>query len=186
MQVSEPEAPPISAPFVLDPQSSHLYFVSTKKQHLVESHTFNNISGSITPEGVARLAINLSSVDTANDTRDGRMKEFLFDTESFPTAEALLAIDYAALVTLPIGSTENQSVSATLNLTGVIKEVNADVVIRRLANNKIMVQTITPIVLDATDFGLEPGIETLRTLANLSVISYAVPVSFNLVFEAQK
>ncbi|MBQ4812477.1 cellulose binding domain-containing protein [Pseudoalteromonas luteoviolacea] len=186
IQVSEPDLPPINEPFVLDPQSSHLYFVSTKKQHLVESHTFNNISGSITPEGVARLAINLSSVDTANDTRDGRMKEFLFDTESFPTAEALLAIDYAALVALPIGSTENQSVSATLNLTGVIKEVNADVVIRRLANNKIMVQTLTPIVLDATDFGLEPGIETLRTLANLSVISYAVPVSFNLVFEAQK
>ncbi|MCF6442979.1 cellulose binding domain-containing protein [Pseudoalteromonas luteoviolacea] len=186
IQVSEPEAPPISAPFILDPQSSHLYFVSTKKQHLVESHTFNNISGSITPEGVARLAIDLSSVDTANDTRDGRMKEFLFDTESFPTAEALLAIDYAALVALPIGSTEMQSISTTLNLTGVIKEVNADVVIRRLANNKIMVQTLTPIVLDATDFGLESGIETLRTLANLSVISYAVPVSFNLVFEAQQ
>ncbi|MCF2858399.1 cellulose binding domain-containing protein [Pseudoalteromonas sp. SMS1] len=186
IQVSKPEAPPISAPFVLDPQSSHLYFVSTKKQHLVESHTFNNISGSITPEGVARLAIDLSSVDTANDTRDGRMKEFLFDTELFPTAEALLAIDYTALAALPIGSTEKQSILATLNLTGVIKEVNADVVIRRLANHKIMVQSLTPIVLDATDFGLESGIETLRTLANLSVISYAVPVSFNLVFEAQQ
>ncbi|AOT10389.1 cellulose binding domain-containing protein [Pseudoalteromonas luteoviolacea] len=186
IQVSVPEAPPISAPFVLDPQSSHLYFVSTKKQHLVESHTFNNISGSITPEGVARLAIDLSSVNTANATRDGRMKEFLFDTESFPTAEALLAIDYAALVALPIGSTEKQSISATLNLTGVIKEVNADVVVQRLANNKIMVQSLTPIVLTATDFGLESGIETLRTLANLSVISYAVPVSFNLVFEAQQ
>ncbi|KZN62834.1 hypothetical protein N473_18135 [Pseudoalteromonas luteoviolacea CPMOR-1] len=186
IQVSEPEAPPISAPFVLDPQSSHLHFISTKKQHLVESHTFGNISGSITPEGVARLAIDLSSVATNNSTRDGRMKEFLFDTESYPSAEALLSIDYAALVALPIGSTEKQSISATLNLTGVIKEVNADVVIQRLANNKIMVQSLTPIVLHATDFGLESGIETLRTLANLSVISYAVPVSFNFVFEAQQ
>lgn len=186
IQVSKPEAPPVSGPFVLSPQSSQLYFVSTKKQHLVESHTFHNISGSITPEGIARLSIDLTSVDTNNDTRDGRMKEFLFDTESFPTAEALLSIDYAALVALPIGSTEKQSISATLNLTGVVKEVNAEVVIRRLANNKILVQSLTPIVLDATNFGLEPGIETLKTLASLSVISYAVPVSFNLIFEAQQ
>ncbi|KZN44830.1 cellulose binding domain-containing protein [Pseudoalteromonas luteoviolacea] len=186
IQVSEPDVTPIGQSFVLNPQSSSLYFVSTKKQHLVEAHTFDTLSGSISTEGEANLTIDLAGVDTGNETRDGRMKEFLFETDSFPTAEAQLSIDYAALIALPIGSSEKQSISATLNLAGVIKEVNADVVIRRLANNNVLVQSLTPIVLDATDFGLESGIETLKTLASLSVISYAVPVSFSLVFEAQE
>ncbi|KZN34380.1 hypothetical protein N480_22515 [Pseudoalteromonas luteoviolacea S2607] len=186
IQVSEPDVTPIEQPFILDSQSSNLYFVSTKKQHLVEAHTFGILSGSISTAGEASLTIDLTSVDTGNETRDGRMKEFLFETSSYPTAEVQLSVDYAALIALPIGSAEKQSISATLNLAGVIKEVNANVVIRRLAHNKVLVQSLTPVVLDATDFGLESGIETLKTLASLSVISYAVPVSFSLVFEAQQ
>nr|KJZ05269.1 hypothetical protein TW77_23110 [Pseudoalteromonas rubra] len=186
IQVTEPDVAPITGPFELNPQSSSLYFVSTKKQHVVEAHTFENLSGSISEQGAARLTLDLASVNTGNDTRDGRMKEHLFDTSLFPHAEVLLAVDYAALTALPIGSTEKQTVTATLNLKGVIAEVTADVAVRRLTHTKVMVQSLAPVVLDATDFGLEPGIETLRTLANLSVISYAVPVSFNLVFEAQQ
>ncbi|MDK1310269.1 cellulose binding domain-containing protein [Pseudoalteromonas ardens] len=186
IQVAEPDVAPITGPFELNPQSSSLYFVSTKKQHVVEAHTFENLSGSISTQGAARLTLDLTSVNTGNDTRDGRMKEHLFDTSLFPEAEVLLAVDYAALAAMPIGSTEKQTVTATVNLTGVIAEVTADVAVRRLTHTKVMVQSLKPVVLDATDFGLDPGIETLRTLANLSVISYAVPVSFNLVFEAQE
>ncbi|TMP28579.1 hypothetical protein CWB99_10430 [Pseudoalteromonas rubra] len=186
IQVTEPDVAPITGPFELNPQSSSLYFVSTKKQHVVEAHTFENLSGSISEQGAARLTLDLASVNTGNDTRDGRMREHLFDTSLFPHAEVLLAVDYAALTALPIGSTEKQTVTATLNLKGVIAEVTADVAVRRLTHTKVMVQSLAPVLLNATDFGLEPGIETLRTLANLSVISYAVPVSFNLVFEAQQ
>ncbi|KZN37120.1 hypothetical protein N474_22360 [Pseudoalteromonas luteoviolacea CPMOR-2] len=186
IQVSEPDVTPIVQPLVLNPQSSSLHFVSTKKQHLVEAHTFENLSGVISTEGEARIAIDLASVDTGNETRDDRMKAFLFDTELFPTAEVSASVDYATVTSLPIGSTEKQTILATVNLKGIIAEVNADIVIRRLTSNKILVQSLTPIVLDATDFGLESGIETLKTLAGLSVISYAVPVSFNLVFEVQQ
>ncbi|TMP41133.1 hypothetical protein CWB96_15490 [Pseudoalteromonas citrea] len=186
IQVSAPDLPPVNAPLLLNPESSRLYFVSTKKQHLVEAHTFNTISGSITPEGVAKLVIDLASVDTGNDTRDSRMKTFLFDSDAYPTAEVLLSVDYAALMALPVGSSEKQSISATLSLVGVVKEITADVIIQRLSNNQILVQSLVPIVLDATDLGLESSIETLKTLANLTVISYAVPVSFNLVFATQQ
>lgn len=66
--VTAPEAPPISEPLTLNPLSSQLYFVSTKKQHLVEAHTFNTLSGSISPDGVAQFSIDLNSVDTNNET----------------------------------------------------------------------------------------------------------------------
>ena len=36
----------------------------------------------------------------------------------------------------------------------------------------------------AADFGLVDGIETLRNLAGLSVISYAVPVNITLVYRS--
>lgn len=186
IKVTAPEAPPISEPLTLNPQSSQLYFVSTKKQHLVEAHTFKTLSGSISPDGVAQFSIDLNSVDTNNETRDGRMKEYLFDTQVYPQAEVLLNVDYAALIAMPIGSDETQSITATLTLSGVTKEITADIIIRRLTNKIILVQSLSPVLLNATDFGLESGIETLKTLASLSVISYAVPVSFNLVFEAQQ
>lgn len=185
IQVSEPDVTPVDEPLVLNSQSSSLYFVSTKKQHLVEAHTFENMSGIISTQGEARLSLDLTSVNTGNETRDDRMKEFLFVTSLFPEAEVLLSVDYSAVMALPIGSTEKQSISATINLKGVLAEVNTDIAIRRLSNKKVLVQSLNPIVLDATDFGLESGIETLKSLASLSVISYAVPVSFNLVFEAQ-
>ncbi|KAF7771126.1 hypothetical protein PCIT_a4169 [Pseudoalteromonas citrea] len=186
INVSEPDVTPINKPLVLNPQSSRLHFVSTKKQHVVEAHTFNTMSGSISTEGDARLSVDLTSVDTGNDTRDTRMKAYLFDTSVFQKAEVLLSVDYSAVMALPIGSAEKQSISATVDLKGVIVEVNADIIIRRLTNDKILVQSQKPILLNATDFALESGIETLKTLASLSVISYAVPVSFNLVFEAQQ
>ena len=39
-----------------------------------------------------------------------------------------------------------------------------------------------PVLISAADFGLESGVEALREVAGLNVISTAVPVSFQLVF----
>ena len=48
-----------------------------------------------------------------------------------------------------------------------------------------MVQNVSPIVINAQDYALVEGIETLRGLANLPVISYSVPVNFTLIYNAQ-
>ncbi|KMT64172.1 hypothetical protein XM47_15900 [Catenovulum maritimum] len=183
ISVSEPQ---ISLPYVLDSNNSSLYFVSTKKEHTVETHTFRTLSGDISLDGDARLSIDLSSVDTGVETRDGRMKEHLFDINTYPLAQVSLSLDYDTVKAVPAGTTQEMEISATLNLYGVDIQIDTQVQVSRLSSSRILVQNIQPILLNATDFGLEAGIETLRTLANLTSISYAVPVNFNLVFQTQE
>jgi hypothetical protein len=45
--------------------------------------------------------------------------------------------------------------------------------------------TLAPLVLNAADFGLAEGLESLRALAGLPAISLAVPVSAVLIFNAR-
>lgn len=183
ISVSEPQ---ISLPYALDTNNSSLYFVSTKKEHTVETHTFHTLSGGISLDGEASLQIDLSSVDTGVDTRDGRMTEHLFAVDTYPLAQVSLSLDYDAVKALPVGTTQAMDISATLNLYGADVQIDTQVQVSRLSSSRLLVQNTQPIVLNATDFGLEAGIEILRTLANLTSISYAVPVNFNLVFETQE
>ncbi|WP_181901739.1 cellulose binding domain-containing protein [Thalassotalea euphylliae] len=180
--VSEPQ---ISLPYVLDSNNSSLYFVSTKKDHTLETHTFRTISGAISVEGEASLQIDLNSVDTGVDTRDSRMTEHLFAVDTYPFAQVSLSLDYDTVKAVPAGTTQAMDISATLNLYGADIQIDTQVQVSRLSSSRILVQSNQPILLDATDFGLEAGIETLRTLANLTSISYAVPVNFNLVFTTE-
>ncbi|REL29650.1 cellulose binding domain-containing protein [Thalassotalea euphylliae] len=182
ISVSEPQ---INLPYVLDSNNSSLYFVSTKKEHTVETHTFRSLSGAISIDGEASLQIDLSSVDTGVDTRDSRMTEHLFAVDTYPFAQVSLPLDYDAVKAVPAGSTQLMDISATLNLYGADIQIDTQVQVSRLSSSRILVQNSQPILLDSTDFGLEAGIETLRTLANLTSISYAVPVNFNLVFNTQ-
>ncbi len=56
--------------------------------------------------------------------------------------------------------------------------------ITRLDLDRLMVVSEQPVVVNARDFGLVPGVEALRKIVGLSSISLAVPVTFVLVFEA--
>ena len=52
----------------------------------------------------------------------------------------------------------------------------------KLANDTVMVASVKPLIVDATKFGLDDGIEKLREIAGLPSISTAVPVSFVMTF----
>ena len=171
--------------YALDASLSSLYFISTKKIHTIESHTFTDISGDITAEGAAKVVLNLDSVDTGIDTRDGRMRDYLFETATFSQAEITLDVDMDVVETLAVGSSIDQVISPLVNLHGHTVSVEAQVRISRLDDDSILVQSTNPILIQAADFDLVDGIEVLRGLANLSVISYTVPTNFTLVFNTQ-
>ena len=173
---------PIPLAYTLDDTSSSLHFVSTKKAHVIESHTFSAMSGQITEQGVATLVIDLNSVDTANTTRDGRMRDLLFNTSVFATATVSLTLDMAEYESQMVGTTQTQSLEATLDLHGVQNTIVTDVFVSKLSEDQLLVQNAVPVLLNTTDYNLNEGVEALRSIANLSVISYAVPVNFSLVF----
>lgn len=174
--------PSVVGSYGLDAGLSSLHFLSTKKLNVVETHTFTEIGGEISTEGIASLRINLASVETGFSTRNQRVRDFLFETESFSHAEVELDVDLAGLINMPPGSVVEQNLAPHLSLHGFSIPINTKVRITKLSSGSLLIQNVQPIVLMAEDFALVDGIETLRTLAKLSVISYSVPVNFTLFY----
>jgi PKD repeat protein len=183
--VADAPPPPPSAAYVLDAERSSLHFVSTKKVHVVETHTFTELSGEISADGVAVVRINLDSVDTGIDIRNQRMRDYLFETATYSEAEISLDVDMAQIASIPVGDSLAQDITPTVNLHGFSIPITAQVTITRLNADTVLVQNTQPILVAAADFGLTDGIEVLRNLASLSVISYSVPTNFTLLFNAQ-
>ena len=72
---------------------SHLNFVSFKAVDFAEIHSFKEMSGSIDSNGKANLVINLDSLETLIPIRNERMRNLLFETQIFPTANFYLQVD---------------------------------------------------------------------------------------------
>lgn len=68
----------------------------------------------------------------------------------------------------------------TLSLHGSTATVSATLLAVKVAEG-IRVTTVEPIILNARDFGLEPGIAALQEVAGLDAISRAVPVTLDLL-----
>ncbi|MCB5206339.1 YceI family protein [Methylovorus mays] len=176
---------PAHADWVLNPQASDLSFVSIKKNSIAEIHHFKELSGSISDAGAFSLSIKLASVDTGIAVRDERMRNMLFDTAMFPSASVsgkTPANDYSSL---PAGTSRIESLKFTLDLHGKTVELNSKVRVTSLSNNKLLISTIQPVIVDAANYELVAGIEKLREAAQLPAISTAVPVTLNLVFDRQ-
>jgi len=176
---------PSDASFVLDATKSSLYFVSTKKTHVVETHSFATLTGSVESNGDAIVTIALDSVATGIPLRNERMRNLLFETGTFPLATARLSVDMPTLQAMPAGSSTRLPSTVVLSLHGVEQSLDVELIVSRLSASTVLVQSANPILIQAGDFGLEAGVEALRVIANLDVISYAVPVNVNLFFNAQ-
>jgi hypothetical protein len=148
-------------------------------------HNFNRISGAISATGVATLAIDLSSVNTNIALRDERMRDLLFQITSFPTATATLNLPNGLLTGLAVGDTSEIQLTASLDLHGVTSPVATKVSVQRLSATRILVQNLSPIVVNAPDYALAAGVEALRAAVGIASISSAVPVDFTLVYDAR-
>lgn len=173
---------PSNALYVLDPTNSSLFFISAKKSHVVETHTFTTLSGDINDAGVATLTINLDSIESNIAIRNERMRNLLFETATFPEAIVTLDVDTDALANQSVGSAVSQSVSASLDLHGFINTVTADLIVTKVSATELLVQNTSPILLKSGDYGLDIGIEALREIAGLNVIGYTVPINFTLLY----
>ncbi|RMD70674.1 MAG: YceI family protein [Gammaproteobacteria bacterium] len=174
---------PSLAGWTLDNDASRLFFISIKKTHVAEVHRFRHLAGRVDDDGTARLDIDLNSVDTRVPIRDERMRTMLFETARFPRASFRTRVDAARVKGLKAGEMMRDALEGTLSLHGVEKPIHAPVVIVRLAKDRLYVASLEPVILYAPDFGLKEGIERLRQVVKLPSISFAVPVTFSLVFQ---
>lgn len=167
-----------------DLSQSSINFLSTKKEHIVETHQFKQFAAKIDEQGNAELSIDLASVDTLIPIRDERMQKFLFKTDQFAKATITSKLDIAAISQLKAGQSFKQLAKATLDLHGTKVNLSAEILIVA-GESGLLIQTIKPIVVDSRQFGLTAGVDKLRSLAGLPSISYSVPVTFSIQMSKQ-
>ncbi|QYJ88034.1 YceI family protein [Shewanella mesophila] len=170
----------LASSWQVNSQDSVVNFISVKKGDIAEVHKFTQVSGILDTDGGFNLSIPLTSVWTNVEIRDIRMKEVLFETAQYPSVELMAKVDINSIEKLAIGTMQSLSLDATLTLHGEEKSILVNVRVAKLAQDKILVMSEYPIIVNAADFGLTSGVDKLRELAGLSAISQAVPVSFVL------
>jgi polyisoprenoid-binding protein YceI len=174
-----------NAAWDLDTTTSYFNFVTTKNTQTVEAHNFTTIGGYIGNNGVAVLTIDLNTVNTNNTVRDQRMRDYLFEVLTYPTATVSVTVPSTLLSSLSVGQAATTEITATVDLHGVSFPVTTRVSVQKLSSSRILVQSLSPVLTKAADYNLTSGVETLRSLVGASSISAAVPVDFALVFNAR-
>jgi len=172
-----------SGDWTLSPLESGMTYVTIKNGNLGEINTFRDISGVVTTDGKAEFIIALDSVDTANEIRDPRMKEFLFQTDKYPEAKVTADLNLSQFETLAIGNSKTVLLDMTLDLHGIKDQREFYVLVTRLGTNKVRVANKAPLIIDAEDFGFEAGLAKLQELAKLDSISPVVSATVSLTFE---
>jgi len=167
----------------LDPAASRISFISIKAGEIAEIHRFRKVEGRVAPDGSAEIIIPLDSVETNIDIRNERMREMLFETADYPRATITGAFDLDAYRSLAAGERIETDAVLTLDLHGVEGDLNTSLFVTRLGPDRISVETVAPIVVEASAFDLGEGVEALREVAGLPTIAPLAPVTASLVFQ---
>ena len=175
---------PALAAWDLDSERSTVQFLSVKNSSVAELHHFKVVSGGIDGEGSAQITIDLDSVETLVPIRNERMREMLFETVRFPSAQLSAKVP-TDLDGMQAGDVRNVDLEVTIDLHGASAPYIAKAVVTRLADESLQVMLAEPILVRAVDFGLDGGIEMLREVAGLKTIATSVPVDATLVFVAE-
>lgn len=173
------------AEWTLDGDASSFYYVTSKASAISEVNSFSGLSGSIAEDGTATLAIDLTTVNTAIEVRDQRMREIAFQVTDFPEATVMVTVDTDALEGMKPGSIATGSYTATVELHGMSQELPAELQLVKLDASTVQVQLARPLIVSAAAFGLTAGVEQLREVAGLPAINPNVVVDFTLLYRNQ-
>ena len=166
-----------NAAWQLDNSNSWLSFLFVKKQDTAEVGKFKRLSGKVDDNGKAQLKIDLASVDTNILIRDERMQAFLFQTLQYPYATLTADFPIDKINKLAVGEMMVQPVSVQLDFHGAKQDINGNVVVTRLAEDRLLVVSQTVLFVKAAYFDLVKGIDILRGLAGLPRISSVVSLA---------
>lgn len=176
-------AAPAYAQWTLNNDESSMNFVSIKASDIAEVHKFNKLAGVIEDDGSVSVEVELASVDTLIPVRDERMRDVLFEINVFPVATITAKIDPALNTSLTPGEMTVVTSEVLMELHGEAAPTVVDLQVIRLSEDRILVTSARPVVVNVGMFNLVDGVEQLREIAGLPSISKAVPVTFSLVFE---
>jgi len=167
----------------LKSKDSSIHYTTIKNGDIAENNSFSLFSGEVSNGGDVQIDIALNSVETNIDTRDERMKKFVFKTVDFPSAVIKATLPMAEFDGLDAGGRKSVQTEISVSLAGQTASYDAAFMVTRLGANEALVESAAPIMVAAEDFGLSEGVAKLQELAKLDSITPVVPVSFSLVFK---
>lgn len=176
---------PVNSAWQLDASKSSINLFVVKADQVGENFTLSPLSGSVSPDGPAKITIPLSSIQTGVAVRNARMEKFLFQTDQFPNLELDTFILPKLLGDLQDGKPQASfDADVNIDLHGMKRSVTVHFLVTRLGNKRVLVQTQKPIAIQADTFGMDEGVKKLQELAGLSSITPVVAVTFSLEFTA--
>ena len=156
---------------------SRVQFVSIKNNTVGEVSHFETLSGSVTDAGDVEVRVVLDSVETNVGIRNERMKAMLFEVGLYPEAVITAQLDAGAIVLMSDGGVTSVALQIDLHGQTVTKEAKLNVAV---TDQGVSATTVQPILLTASEFGLEGGVAALQTVAGLNAISRVIPVTVAL------
>jgi outer membrane protein OmpA-like peptidoglycan-associated protein len=168
--------------WVLDPTKSHVYMQTEKLEKFIERHQFTTVEGGVTRDGLAKIKIDLGSIDTGIDLRNVRMRFLLFETFKFPSAEISAQIDKSKLQGLTGRSPVRLPLSLNVNMHGIANQIETFVWATRTSETTVSVTSIDPIVVTVASFGFAKNLEKLRDAqGGIPIVPNAL-ITFDLTF----
>ena len=173
----------------VDSSQSTLSFVTAKAGApgaggIEEVQAFKQVGGSVGNDGKLQFNVDLASVETNIPLRNDRLKDLLFKVADFPQAVFTGAVDVRRFDALRVGASADVELTGQLTIAGQSKPLSANLRVVKLASNALLVGTRTPIVVNLKDYGLQDGVEALRSVMNLNVLASSAPVSFSVVLRS--
>lgn len=172
-----------NAAWQLDNSQSALRFVTVKNSLVAETHSFKSLSGTWSDDGVVNVNIDVKSLDTLVPIRNERMLEHLFQVTKFPQINASTRVDPNLVTKLAVGATVHHKAELKLTLLDLTQTVLVDLQLVKLADNKVLAYTQSPVLVNAASFKLDAGVAKLQEIAKLKAIELVVPTTFSVVFQ---
>lgn len=166
--------------WTLDGEASHLAFGSIKKDKIGEVNSFSGLKGTVDADGKADVTIDLTTLETNIDIRNERMLEHVF--KGAGEAQLTAQLDMDEVKGLAVGEMAVVDVEGALSLLGVSTELDLEMVVVRLAENKVMALSNDMVFVGTEELGVTAGIDKLMELAKLPGITRTSPVTLRLVF----
>lgn len=175
----------VNAAWNVNNDQSKVSFISIKSNSIAEAHHFKTVTGGLSDEGQFKVEIDLGSVETMIPIRNERMTKFLFETAEFP--KAIITADLSKrLQAIAPGQHVLKGIKAELDFHGNKKAIEFDVLANMSPMGDVTVSSLSPIIVNASDFGVTEGIAKLQELAGLPAIATAVPVNFSLTLNKER
>ena len=156
---------------------SQVQFVSIKNNTIGEVSHFETLAGTVTDAGEVEVRVALDSVETNIGIRNERMKKMLFEVGLYPEAVITAQLDAEAVAAMSNGGVTSVALNIDLHGQTVTKDALLSVAV---TDQGVRVTTTQPILLTASEFGLEGGVAALQKVAGLNAISRVVPVTVTL------